>query len=175
MAGDERAAPVALTRAVFLGGAILTSLAALLVIDRRARLAGIGALASASLLLLAGHRANHGAGAHADRMLDALVDRSWDGAVLGSIAWVAREGEPAVAAAALAALGTSFLSSYVRARGASLGYSVEESHVTRGLRYGLVAFGLVISSPFWPVCGAATVSALALLVRSSQVLKEERV
>ncbi|MBI3649298.1 MAG: hypothetical protein HY240_11220 [Actinobacteria bacterium] len=175
MAGEERATPVALTRAIFLGGAALTGLAAWLAIDRRPRPAGLAALVGAAFSLWAGHRANHGAGGHPERMADALLDRVWDGALLGAIAWAARAHSPAVAAAALGALGASFLSSYVRARGAALGYSVEESHVTRGLRYGLVALGLLLASPFWPVCAAAGVSVLALLVRSSQVLKEERV
>ena len=165
---------MALTRAIFLAGAACTAGAAWLVVNLHGRTGGALALVAAALLLLAGHRANHGSGDHADRMLDALLDRSWDGAVLGAIAWAARAGRPDVAVAALVALGASFLSSYVRARGAALEYSVEESHVTRGLRYGLVASGLMLASPFWPLCAAAVLSGLALLVRGSQVVKEER-
>ena len=62
----------------------------------------------------------------------------WDGAVLSGIAWVARDGSASVAVAALAALSLSFVAGYIRARGAALGYSVEERHVTRGARYALV-------------------------------------
>jgi hypothetical protein len=175
MASEGRATPVALTRAISLAGAASISASAWLVVDRHPRFAGGFALTAAGLLLIAGHRANHGAGGHPDRMLDALLDRGWDGAILGSIAWAARGVRPAVAAAALVALGASFLSSYVRARGAALDYSVEESHVTRGVRYGLVSAGLLMARPFWPLCAAAIVSGVALLVRSSQVLKEERV
>ena len=58
---------------------------------------------------------------------------SWDGAVIGAIVWeTGTLGRPSIAA--MVALTASYLSSYVRARGAALGYSVEESHVTRGLR-----------------------------------------
>ena len=175
MASNARATPVALTRAILVGGAVLTGAAAWLVTDRRPRPAGIAGGAAAVLLLLGGHRANHGTGGPTDRMLDALLDRVWDGALLGAIAWAARDAKPAVAGAALVALGTSFLSSYIRARGASLGYSVEESHITRSLRYGLVVLGLLSSSPFWPIAASALVATLAVAVRSTQVLKEERV
>jgi hypothetical protein len=174
MASDGRATPVAITRAIFLVGGAFGGVAAWLVVQRAPRLGGAFVVASAASLLVAGHRANHGAGRHPERMLDALLDRAWDGAILGAVAWSERSGDPAVAAAALVALGASFLSSYVRARGAALGYSVEESHVTRGLRYGLVGAGLLSGHPLWPIWAAAGVSTLALLVRSSQVLKEER-
>ena len=64
-------------------------------------------------------------------------------AVGRGVSWARSRGSrasarPTSASAALVALCASFLSSYVRARGASLGYTVEESHVTRGLRYALV-------------------------------------
>ena len=106
-------------------------------------------------------------------MLDALLDRVWDGAVLASIAWASRGPSPHIAAAALAALGASFLSSYVRARGASLGYTVEESHVTRGLRYALIVAGLAFGWSGWTVWTTFGISVLALVVRTSQVAKEE--
>jgi hypothetical protein len=175
MASNARATPVALTRAILIGGAALTGGAAVLVVNRHPRAAGLAGSAAAVLLLLGGHRANHGAGGYTERMLDALLDRVWDGAVLGAIAWATRESAPAVAGAALVALGASFLSSYIRARGASLGYSVEESHITRGLRYGLVVLSLLSMSPFWPLAASAAVAVLAVGVRSTQVLKEERV
>lgn len=129
---------------------------------------------SAVLLLIGGHRANHGAGGPTDRMLDDLLDRFWDGAVLGPIAWVARTGDTAVAVGALVALCASFLSSYVRARGAALGYSLEESHVTRGSRYALVSAGLVFGWLSWAIWVAAAISILAVIVRTGQVAREER-
>jgi hypothetical protein len=74
------------------------------------------------------------------------------------------------------ALSMSFLSAYVRARGASLAYSVEESHVTRGIRYGLVVAGMALGGGWlaWGIWLAAALSALAVLVRTSQVTREER-
>lgn len=170
----------ALTRAALVAGAGLAGVAAWAIVtgeaaSRSANAAAAAAAASGILLLLAGHRANHGAGGPVDRMLGELLDRAWDGSVLGSVAWAYREIEPAVAVGALVAMCTSFLSSYVRARGASLAYSVEERHVTRGLRYGLLSLGLAVGWLGWTVWAAAAVSALAAAVRTGQVAGEERV
>jgi hypothetical protein len=106
--------------------------------------------------------------------VDSTLDRLFDGALLGSIAWTARQVDPTVCAGALVALGTGFLGSYVRARGAALGYGVEESPATRALRYGILAVGLITSGLDWAVWTVAGVSVLATIVRSSQVAKEER-
>jgi hypothetical protein len=107
-------------------------------------------------------------------MLDDLLDRGWDAAVLGAVAWVAREGRPEIAAGAIVALCASFLSAYVRARGAALGYSVEESHVTRGVRYVLITAGLAFDRIGPAVWATAVLVVLAALVRTGQVAGEER-
>lgn len=164
----------AITKLAFLMGAGMVGGAAWLILLREphpgAMLAGAGAV----LLLIGGHRANHGAGTPFDRMLDALLDRAWDSAVLASIVWSARGADERIAAVALIALGVSFLSSYIRARGAALGYTVEESHVTRGIRYALVVGGLGFGWLGWTLWAAAATSFLAVAVRTSQVAKEER-
>jgi hypothetical protein len=164
----------ALTRAVLLSGAALAAGAAWFVIaDELARAGALAGLGGA-LLLVGGHRANHGEGGPVDRMLTELLDRGWDAAVLGSIAWLSRTGSPGVALGAIVALCASFLSSYVRARGAALGYSVEESHVARGLRYAVVSAGLLADRPGWAVGSAAALSVLAAIVRTGQVAREAR-
>jgi hypothetical protein len=162
------------TRAILGLGAGAAAAAAWLVVAGRPGAAAAAAAPSAVLLLLGGHRAHHGLGGPTDRVLDGLLDRVWDGAVLGAIAWVARVRSPGVALGALVALGASFLSSYVRARGAALGYDVEESHVTRGVRYALVVAGLATGSLAAAVWGVAVVAVLAVAVRTGQVAKEER-
>lgn len=159
--------------ALGLGAASAIGAGALL-LARRPGEGTIAAGASAAALLVGGHRANHGAGGALDRMLDELLDRLWDGAILGPIIWVARVPAPRLALGALLALSASFLSSYVRARGAALAYTVEESHVTRGLRYTLVVAGLGFGWLGWTVWVAAVTSVVAALVRTSQVAKEER-
>jgi hypothetical protein len=170
----ERQPPgTAITRSVLVAGGSLAVGAGWFVVAREPRLAAVAAGASGALLLLGGHRANHGAGGPTDRMLDDLLDRLWDGAVLSGVAWVARDDGSSVAAAALAALSLSFVAGYIRARGAALGYSVEERHVTRGARYTLViaflAFGWT-----WAIWTVAVMSALAAAVRAGQVATEER-
>lgn len=170
----ERQPPgTALTRSTLAVGGLLAALAGWLVIAREPEQAAVTALVSGALLLLGGHRANHGAGGPTDRMLDELLDRVWDGCILGSIAWVARTDDPTLALAALAALCLSALSAYVRARGAALDYSVEESHLTRGLHYVLVVIGLGFGL-VWVIWVAVALSALAVAVRTSQVAREER-
>jgi hypothetical protein len=165
----------ALTRTALVVGAGLAAVAAWLTISGQIRPAGIAASTSGIVLLLGGHRANHGAGGPVDRMLTELFDRTWDGAILGAIAWSWFDAEPHVAAGALIALCGSFLSSYVRARGAALGYSVEESHVTRGVRYALVSGGLLMPSTIgWVVWVTAAMGILATVVRTGQVAREER-
>jgi hypothetical protein len=163
----------AITRSSLVAGALLMPVAAVLIVGQRPE-AAAAAAASGILMLVGGHRANHGAGGPLDRMLAELLDRAWDGAVLAPIAWVARDADPPVAIGALVALGGSFLSSYVRARGASLAYSVEESHLTRGIRYGLIAWGLGSGALRASVWAAAGLSVLAAAVRTAQVAREDR-
>ncbi len=164
----------AITRTVLIVGGVLAATAAWLVVAREPRAAAVAAGASGTLLLVGGHRANHGAGGPTDRMLDELLDRAWDGCLFGAVAWVARDPAPHTAVGALAAMCASYLSAYVRARGAALSYSVEESHVTRGIRYGLVVIGLGFGWLAWTVWVAAAMSVLAVLVRTTQVAREER-
>ncbi len=162
------------TRLSLVVGATLAVAAGAFILARHPHEGAACAGVSAVLLLIGGHRANHGAGDALDRMLDELLDRLWDGVILASIAWTARDAAPNVSIAALASLGASFISSYVRARGASLGYTVEESHVTRGIRYALIVAGLAFGWLWWTVWATFGISVVAVLVRTSQVAKEER-
>ena len=162
------------TRLSLVGGAVLALVGGGFILLDRSLPAALGAGASGICLLIGGHRANHGAGDALDRMLDELLDRLWDGAILAPIAWVARDPAPHIAAGALVALGASFLSSYVRARGAALRYTVEESHVTRGVRYALIVAGLAFGWLAWTVWVAAALMVAAVAVRTSQVAKEQR-
>jgi len=155
------------------GAMALSGAAACLVLVARPRPAGALAGAAGALLIVGGRLAER-RGRPLERILDSLADRAFDGTVLAAVAWSARAVDPATAAGALVALAAGFLGSYVRARGASLGYGVEESAKTRGLRYLLVAGGLVAGWTRWTVWAVAAVSALAAAVRASQVAKEER-
>ena len=155
-------------------GAALIAAAALLILDDRPGPAGLAAgLAGAAGI--AGGRFAIWNGDGLSMLFDPLLDRTFDGVILGAIAWSERTARPSVAAGALVALGASFLSSYVRARGASLGYDVQESTVTRGVRYALVAMGLAFGWLGWAVWAVAILAGLSSLIRTIQVAKEELV
>lgn len=164
---DER--PVIPVLCVAAGLAVLLSGWLLLVRD--AESAGWAAL-SAGVVLVAGGivlRPSDRLG----RVLLSFGDRLFDGCVLGAVAWVSRSTDGLVAAGALVALAAGFLASYIRARGGSLGYGIEEGIVTPALRYGLVSTGL-IAGWSWTVWVVAVLMLLASGVRASQVAKEER-
>ncbi len=106
--------------------------------------------------------------------VESVIDRAFDGALLGSIAWTAREVDPAVSAGALVALGAGFLGSYVRARGSALGYEVEDGWPTRLLRYALLAAGLLLDGLSWAIWAVAAVSIVATAIRTTRVAKQGR-
>ena len=164
----------ALTRTSSFIGMGCALVAGILIVEEQPVRAGVLSALSGALLLIGGHRANHGLGGPVDRMLTELFDCAWDACLLAPIVWVSFGDRPEIALGALVALCASFLSSYVRARGAALGYSVEESHVTRGVRYGAVSAGLLFGWLPVMVWVAAGVSALAALVRTGQVAREAR-
>ncbi len=162
------------TRVLLTCGAALIAASVWLVLEGRARAAGV-TVGLAGVAGIAGGRFAIWNDDGLSRLFDPLLDRVFDGAVLGSIAWSEREARPAVAAGALVALGASYLSSYVRARAASLGYDVQESTVTRGIRYTLIAAGLGLGWLGRSVWAVASLAVLASLIRSIQVAKEELV
>ncbi len=183
MVGSRAVAAVGTTARIRRRGtALLASIAAALasvaaawaILEGRPELGGAFA-AAAGIGLLAGGVLSHGGPLLRERTLDSFVDRLFDGVVLGSIVWVERVDRPGASAAALVALAGSFLGSYVRARGNSLDYRVEESMVTRGIRYGLVTAASLFGYPSWLLWVLAGFTLLAAGVRISQVAKQERV
>src|SRR5262245_849750 len=98
------------------------------------------------------------------RVLLSFADRLFDGCVLGALAWITRSSDPWVAAGALVALAAGFLASYIRARGGSLGYGIEEGVITPAIRYGLISIGLIAGWCWW-VWAVAVLVVLAWGVR----------
>lgn len=151
----------------------LVALATWLVFEGSGVVAGVvGALAGVALLLGAvkARRERH----VLLTFVDSGVDRAFDGCLLSAIALTSRQADAPAAGAAVGALAASFLGAYVRARGLSLGYPIEEGLLSRGLRYGLVALGLganVLGPAMFALLG---MTLLAAAVRTSQVAKKER-
>jgi hypothetical protein len=164
--GERAVVPVLCVTAA---GAIVAS--AWLLLVRRPEAAGWAALGAGVALVAGGVllRPSDRLG----RVLLSFGDRLFDGCVLGALVWVTRSEDQAIAAGALVALAAGFLASYIRARGGSLGYGIEEGIVTPALRYGLVAAGL-IAGWTWTVWAVAALMLLASGVRATQVAKEER-
>jgi hypothetical protein len=141
-------------------------------LEREPERAGWAALAAGVCIVVAGILLRPGD--RRARVVVSFADRAFDGCVLAALAWTTRADEPVVAAGALVALAAGFLASYIRAKGGSLGYGIEEGIVTPALRYGLVSLGLVLAWTSWAIWVVAIVTLLAAAVRASQVAKEER-
>ncbi len=141
-------------------------------LERRVEAAGWAALAAGVCLVAAGVLLRPGD--RRARVVVSFVDRAFDGCILASLAWVTRASEPSVAAASLVALAAGFVASYIRAKGGSLGYGIEEGVVTPMLRYGLVSLALILNWTAWAIWVVAVLMLLAAGVRASQVAKEER-
>ena len=142
---------------------LLVLVATWLLLVREAGAAGWAALLAGAVLVAGGVllRPRDRLG----RVLLSFADRLFDGCVLGALAWVTRSSDRWVAGGALA--------SYIRARGGSLGYGIEEGVITPAIRYGLISVGL-IAGLRWSVWAVAVLMLLASAVRASQVVKEER-
>jgi hypothetical protein len=166
-AGERAAVPV-------LGGlaAVGIGVATWQLLERRAETAGWAALASGAGLVLAGVLLR--AGDRRARVVLSFSDRAFDGCLLAALAWVSRVGDRSTAAAALVALSAGFLASYIRAKGGSLGYGIEEGVVTPVLRYGVLSLALILDWLPWAIWVVAALMLLAAGVRASQVAKEER-
>jgi hypothetical protein len=159
-------------RALLAPGVVAVGLAGWWIVEGRPERAGLVLLVAAACLILVAALAR--AGSPRDVLLISMADRLFDGIALGAIAWAYRSAEPATAAGAIVALGASFLSAYIRIRGASLGYDVQEALATRVICYGLISIGLVAGLIDRTVWALAAFVLLCAAVRASQVAKEER-
>jgi hypothetical protein len=147
--------------------------AAWLLLEGEGRAAG-GVAALSGALLLVGPRVAGRDVSPLARFLSSAADRAFDGLVLTALAWALHAGAPRAAVLALVALGGSAFAAYARARGAGLGYAVEESALNRALRFALVAAGLLLQEvePFlWAL---VVLTVLTAVVRSAMVVKGER-
>jgi hypothetical protein len=155
------------------GAAVFIGLAGWALLDGRVERAGWASFAAAGLLVTAGAIVRD-----TDRPREwvvlSLVDRTFDGIVLGGLVWVTRTAEPREAAGAIVALAAGFLAAYVRARAGSLGYGIEESVITPALRYLVISGSLIVGWTSWAVWVVAVQMLAVVALRATQVAKEER-
>src|SRR5262245_23601468 len=116
---------------------ILDVLASWLIIAGHPRIAGVAALAGGLGLPAGAAAARRGR----ERFAELIVDRLFDTAVLAPLAWTWRVPSPRLAGLALIGLAASFVASYERARGQSLGYPGRETLGYRAVRVGLLVGG----------------------------------
>jgi undecaprenyl pyrophosphate phosphatase UppP len=126
-------------------------IAAALVLTGEGRGAGAAvALAGGALLAARGSAGE----AHRLVLLQAVAQRAAEAVVLGAIAWVALPGASRIAAAAITALGASYLATYLRVRAEGLGFRVSVPAPLQAVALFLVALGLVadqVEAALWAV------------------------
>lgn len=134
--------------------------------------AGLSVAASGILLVVAGRLARR---ANARRLLfaDSSIERVVEGVVLAAIAWERLSPEPRTAVAALLALGSGYVASYLKARATSLGFRLEESILDRGVRTAMIAMGLVSGGLELGLWAAAAWSVATTATRALQVAGQE--
>ena len=165
-----RPAPVLALLALAVAAA---SSAAVLVLVEQPLASAIVTAVAAVALILGGIRARE---APSSRLpfADAVAERVVDVAVLGAFAWVALPEDPPAAAAALAALVASYLSSYLRAKATGQGLAVDEIALIRPTRLALVVLALfrpeTAAFALWAAAGLGAAS----LARGAAIVARRR-
>ena len=162
----RRASPLTLLAA----SVLCDALAGWLIIARHPRLAGLVALAGGLGLLAGTAAARRGR----ERFAELVVDRLFDTAILVPLAWAWRVPSPHLAGLALIGLAASFVASYERARGESLGYRGRETLGYRAVRVALLVGGLLTGWLTSALAGFYAVTLGAVAVRAWNVVRQER-
>ena len=144
-----------------------------LILVHRPRLAGIVGVIAA-LGLIAGTAAARAARDRRAVFVGLLLDRALDAAVLAPLAWVLRIHSPGLAVLALIGLAASFVASYERARGRSLGYRGAESLAYAATREALLMIGLMTGWYAVALWAFGLVTAAAAVARAWNVAGQER-
>lgn len=149
--------------------ALLAALAAALVLVRHQSPAGLAVAGAGGLLILAGIRAREAKSARL-AFADASLERAVDAVILGAVAWAEIDVRPLVSAAALVALGSSYLAAYLRAKSSGLGFPLGDSLIVRSVRWTIVALGLVFPSLLQPALWASAAVSIQLIVRHASAV-----
>ena len=165
-ADAPRASPLTLLAASLLMDAV----AGWLIIARHPRIAGLTALVGGLGLLAGTAAARRGR----ERFAELIVDRLFDTAILVPLAWAWCVPSPRLAGLALIGLAASFVASYERARGQSLGYRGRETLGYRAVRVGLLVGGLLTGWLTAALVGFYAVTLGAVAVRAWNVVLQER-
>jgi hypothetical protein len=102
--------------------------------------------------------------AHRLALLLAVAERAAEAVVLGAIAWVALPGASRIGAAAITALGASYVATYLRVRSEGLGFRLSVPAPLQAVPLFLVALGLVADQVEVALWASAAFSASVLSV-----------
>lgn len=103
---------------------------------------------------------------------DSLLDRASEGALLlGLAVYLARTGDDLGVALTVAALLSSFLVSYARARGESLGVATRSGIAPRTVRVLVLAVGLIVGVPLPALAIVTALSAVTVVQRTMEVFR----
>lgn len=164
--GDPRAVA---TLSLIAAAAVLAGLAAALVVLDQQTPAGLGVAGAGALLILAGIRAREAKSARL-AFADASLERAVDAVILGAVAWAEIDLRPVVSAAALVALGASYLAAYLRAKSSGLGFPLGDSLIVRSVRWTIVALGLVFPSLLQLALWVSAAVSVQLIVRHASAV-----
>jgi CDP-diacylglycerol--glycerol-3-phosphate 3-phosphatidyltransferase len=153
--------------------AALSGASAALILTGHRLWAGVAATASAAALIPGTVRAR----ASRDRPLrfaELVTDRLFDAAILAPLAWVWRSRSIAISVLALVGLAASYIASYERARGRSLGYRGGEGVGYRTARAAILALGLLTGWLLAALWAFAAITVAAASIRAWNVVRQER-
>lgn len=157
--------------AVLAAAAVAAAGAAALVLADRPIAAGVGTALGGALLVVVSVRSRAG-GPSRVAFADATVERALDAVVLGAVAWAGLPHRPMVTGAALAALASSYLASYLRAKATGLGFPITGRPEVRAARWLMVSVGLLapplLVGALWT---AAAISVVRLVGQTATVAR----
>jgi hypothetical protein len=153
--------------------ALFSALTAFFLLNHHRVWGGAAALVAAGTMLVAAAaaRVTKDARAHFTAL---VLDRVFDACVLAPLAWVARAGSIRIASLAMIGLGASFVASYERAKGRSLGYAATERLGYRSVRSALLVLGLLTGWVEPSLWAFAALTVVAAMVRAWNVTEQER-
>lgn len=161
---------------ITLFGLLMNLVVAYLIISGRIRAAGvlyiIGAGTDAidgTLARMVGVRSRFGG------FWDSTLDRMGEAIVISAVGvWAAEQGNTLGVAITFAALATSYLVSYTRARAEGLGIDTKVGFGTRVERFIIMVLALVIGYPIWGLAIIAVIAGITVVQRIYDVWRQLR-
>jgi hypothetical protein len=159
--------------------AVLSASTAALLLGRHRIPAGISAVGSGAALfagsvLGATDSEENGGDRRRAELAERILDLVFDASILVPLAWVLRGASSRSAILAIVGLSASYVASYQRARGESLGYVGSESLAYRVTRESMLVLGLLTGWVTGTLWAFTVVAAAAMCARAWNIVRQER-